>query len=295
MTKRINLRFIQSLKILSMSKWNAETVQLNIFDFLVVKQQNFEGPLDLLLELISQRKMSVHDIALKDICKPYLEYLEHMENFNMEVAVEFLHIASSLILIKSKSLLPFQDEDSLEEDPFDTEEQLKQKLIDYQRYKQIAAFMKNFDLLGRDTFTRPFKLEEIESEEETGSLEDLDIYSLIKAYHALMVRQSYDKPHQVSAEILSLEERLLEIISLLKNGSKLVYKDLVGGKPQKMDWILTFLSILELTRFYVIRLLQAEEFGGLYIMPADGQELQIKLLEEQYFEIISSRNKELFT
>jgi len=278
-----------------MSKWNAETVQLNIFDFLVVKQQNFEGPLDLLLELISQRKMSVHDIALKDICKPYLEYLEHMENFNMEVAVEFLHIASSLILIKSKSLLPFQDEDSLEEDPFDTEEQLKQKLIDYQRYKQIAAFMKNFDLLGRDTFTRPFKLEEIESEEETGSLEDLDIYSLIKAYHALMVRQSYDKPHQVSAEILSLEERLLEIISLLKNGSKLVYKDLVGGKPQKMDWILTFLSILELTRFYVIRLLQAEEFGGLYIMPADGQELQIKLLEEQYFEIISSRNKELFT
>ena len=157
---------------------NNQGKQLEIFDLLKVNLTAFEGPLDLLLELIRKRKMDIRDISLAEICAPYLGYIEFMEEFDMDVAIEFLDIASTLILIKSKSLLPRPELDDIEDDGLDTEEELRRKLIQYQRYKYISEYFDNRVILGRDTFTRPQILEEDKADVVT-EYADLDRKSVV--------------------------------------------------------------------------------------------------------------------
>ena len=121
-----------------------ENTQLEIFDLLKVNLKVFEGPLELLLDLIRKKKMDIHEIPLAEICEPYLRYLDLMESFDMEIAMEFLEIASTLILIKSRALLPRDTVELDEEEEFDTEERLRQKLIEYQKYKSIYFVHNNF-------------------------------------------------------------------------------------------------------------------------------------------------------
>lgn len=245
---------------------DSDNQQLEIFDLLNINLPVFEGPLDLLLDLIRKKKMDIRDIPLAEICEPYLEYLELMEEFNMDIAIEFLDIASTLILIKSKTLLPKLEEELEEEEEFDTEEQLRQKLIEYQKFKELAEELNQRELLGRDIFPRP----EISEEEEAGelSLEDLSIYGLLKAYHQILLKQSFQKPHEITKDEFSIERKILELLKIFKSGDMQAFISLCPRNPSRSEVVIAFMAILELAKLLLLQIHQMSEFGPLHCKPS---------------------------
>lgn len=245
---------------------DSDNQQLEIFDLLNINLPIFEGPLDLLLDLIRKKKMDIRDIPLAEICEPYLEYLELMEEFNMDIAIEFLDIASTLILIKSKTLLPKLEEELEEEEEFDTEEQLRQKLIEYQKFKELAEELNERELLGRDVFPRP---EISEEEEEAGelSLEDLSVYGLLKAYHQILLKQSFQKPHEITKDEFSIERKILELLKIFKSGDMQAFISLCPRNPTRSEVVIAFMAILELAKLLLLQIHQMSEFGPLHCKP----------------------------
>jgi segregation and condensation protein A len=247
---------------------DSDNQQLEIFDLLNINLPVFEGPLDLLLDLIRKKKMDIKDIPLAEICEPYLEYLELMEEFNMDIAIEFLDIASTLILIKSKTLLPrVEDEPEEEEEEFDTEEQLRQKLIEYQKYKELAEELNQRELLGRDILPRP-EMNEEEGEANELSLEDLSIYGLLKAYHQVLLKQSFQKPHAITKDEFSIERKILELLKVFKSGHMQAFISLCPRNPTRSEIVIAFMAILELAKLLLLQIHQMSEFGPLHCKPS---------------------------
>ncbi len=255
--------------------------QLEIFDLLNVNLTVFEGPLDLLLDLIRQKKMEIQDIPLAEICEPYLEYLDLMEEFNMDIAIEFLDIASTLILIKSKSLLPKETDEISGEEEFDTEEQLRRKLIEYQKYKLIAETLNQRELLGRDLFPRP-EASELPVETTEMLFDDLSVYNLIKAYLQSMLKKNFRKPHEVSREEFTIEQKILEFMKILRSGELQIFRNLCPPNPTKSEIILSFIAILELAKMLLLQLHQMQEFGPLHCRPNQSINEYIPVYEEQF-------------
>ncbi len=258
-----------------------ENQQLEIFDLLNVSLPVFEGPLDLLLDLIRKKKMDISEIPLTEICEPYLEYLDLMKEFNMDIAIEFLDIASTLILIKSKTLLPRIEDDGIDdEDDLDTEEKLRQKLIEYQKYKTLAEELNQRDLLGRDLFPRP----EIEETNETVEplIEDLTVYSLIKAYYDVLRKKSYRKPHEISKEEFPIERKILEIMKILQTGQIQLFPNLCPRNPTKSEIVIGFMAILELAKLFLLQIHQMHEFGPLHCKPSQNITEYIPVYQQQF-------------
>lgn len=258
-----------------------ENTQLEIFDLLNVNLKVFEGPLELLLDLIRKKKMDIHEIPLAEICEPYLRYLELMESFDMEIAMEFLEIASTLILIKSRALLPRDNVELDDEDEFDTEERLRQKLIEYQKYKSIAATLIQYDLLGRDLFPRP-NVEDTSPAELSNLLEDVSVYGLLKAYSKVRKKLDYKKPHEVRQEEYSLEQRLLELLKILQSGDVYSFQNLCPIDPTASEIVISFLAVLELARLYLVQLHQMQQFGTIHCKPAQDINDHIPQIEAQF-------------
>ena len=260
---------------------NHQGKQLEIFDLLKVNLTAFEGPLDLLLELIRKHKMDIRDISLAEICAPYLEYIEFMEEFDMDVAIEFLDIASTLILIKSKSLLPRPELEDIEDDGLDTEEELRRKLIEYQRYKYISEYFDKRDILGRDTFTRPQLLEEDKTDVIT-EFADLSVYNLLMAYKRSQRKKSYRKPHTISKPEFPIERKIIEFLPLFKSGQTQLFRHLVAYDADRSEIVVSFMAVLELSKLFLMKLHQMQEFGPIHCKPIENIEEYIPKFENQF-------------
>jgi segregation and condensation protein A len=255
-----------------------ETRQLEIFDLLNVNLDAFSGPLELLLDLIRRKKMDIQTVALAEICQPYLVQLEMMEAVNMEIAVEFLDIASTLMLIKSKALLP--EADLAEEDGIDTEAQLRLRLVEYQKNKELADVLNRRSLLGREHFARPEMIDE-EGEAESETYEELTVYGLIQAYRQLMCKRDYRKPHQVVHETVSIEEQILTFLRIFSSGADHAFFDLCPHRPSRAEIIISLLALLELSRRFLLNLYQIREFGPIHCRPVPDIAAHIGLYKAQ--------------
>lgn len=255
--------------------------QLNFLDLLKVHQTAYEGPLALLLELIRKHRVEIHQINLAEICSPYLEYLELMERFDLEVAVEFLDIASTLVWIKSKALLPALEDPEEEEGP-DPEEELKRRLAAYQTYRALAGALGGLPLLGRDHFARPFELE-LEESEITENFVDLSVYRLLEAYKGTLKKKGYKKAHHIDAEEKSLEQRIKELFGSFEPEEHHRFAALIESGADKPEVVLSFLAVLELAKFGGLSLTQADQFSELhlYVRPQFAQVRQEYLAERQ--------------
>jgi len=251
--------------------------QLDFLDPLKVQLNSFEGPLELLLELVRKKKMDLQEISLAEICAPYLTYLDMLEEFDMDIAIEFLDIASTLILIKSRALLPKVETE--DEDELDLEEQLRQRLIEYQKYKAISASFHEMEQLGRDCFARPLQLDD-EPEQLAQPLvifEELSVYSLVKAYRRALKRKTFHKAHEVKAEELPLEQRILEFMRRLRPGEMVPFEELLPIDPSRPEVVVSFMAILELGKLLLLRLHQVQQYGSLHCEAND------KIVEELAF------------
>jgi segregation and condensation protein A len=225
----------------------------------------FEGPLDLLLHLIRCKEVPVAEVRLAELTSTYLAYLRWMETVDLDIAGEFLDIAATLILIKSRTLLPKPpaEEEAVEEE--DPEEVLRRRLEEYQLYKQAAFELGSLDWLGRDVFSRPELVELLSEEQEPDpEFEEVSVFALVEALEQVLARRPKVTRHVIEAESLRIEDRLAELLELFRHRSHVLFEDLFDPEAPKRWWILTFMAVLEMVRLRMITLVQVERFGTIH-------------------------------
>ncbi len=225
-----------------------------------VKLDKFEGPLDLLLYLIKKDEIDIYDIPIARITRQYLEYVELMKMLNLDIAGEFILMAATLINIKSRMLLPRPEEDDSE----DPREALIMALLEYEKFKKAAGVLQEKEAIERQ-FLRHQDFTWLDlSPEESFSLE-ATIFDLVKAFKDALEGLERDTYHTVSAEEISLEERIEVIESILTRREYARFTDLYTDRPERIVIIVTFLAILEMIKLNRLVLRQAAPFGEIRI------------------------------
>lgn len=229
----------------------------------VTKINEFEGPLDLLLHLIKKSNIDIYDISLSDITDQYLEYIHQMEELNLDIASEYLVMASELLEYKSRSLLPKKIEDDKEEE--DPKEELIKRLVDYKKYKEITSEFKKLEDIRSEIYTKtPSNINEYDEKVINNS--ELSVNDLISAFKKFIDRKEYEKPlnTKITTKELSVSDRIIKIKEILKTKNEVNFIDLFD-KLTKEYVVVTFLSILEMSKNKEIEIKQDNNFGNIII------------------------------
>jgi segregation and condensation protein A len=232
-----------------------------------VKLDVFEGPLDLLLYLIKKNEVSVYDIPIKLITEQYLGYIEMMRELDLDVAGEFLVMASTLIHIKSRLLLPRQEpvsgEGDAEEDPRET---LVRRLLEHQKYKAAAELLHDRETLRSAQFIRPdARVAEAAGDEYEPELE-VDLFSLMAAFRGVLERASRRPRMVLPPEQLSIQDRMDQLLARLSESEACGFEELFAdGDGSRPFMIVTFLALLEMIRLRQIRVFQSGGFGPIRV------------------------------
>lgn len=232
-----------------------------------IKIENFEGPLDLLLHLIRQNEMDICDIAIAAITEQYLATIDAMKNLNLDVAGEFLLMAATLVHIKSRMLLPQSEDDAEEAEEADPRAELVRRLLEYQKYKEGAKDLDALPQLGRETFGRKFPAPELAPGAET-EFHEVGLYELVEALRELLKARPEELFHEVTAERLSVADRIQQILGMLSGRESLAFVELLPHPVGRDDIVVTFLAMLELVKLRMVRLLQTARFGTIRLYPA---------------------------
>lgn len=232
-----------------------------------IKLDVFEGPLDLLLYLIKKNEIDICDIPVALITDQYLQYLEIMRSLNLDLAGEYLVLASTLIYIKSQMLLPRPEtEDS--EDEQDPRGELVQQLLEYQSYKEVALCLDRRLILERDVFKRAYPLPEVDEDGDDDAVDiELTVFDLISAFQRIVSQMDKEEYLEIKAEKVSLADRINEIMEKLTGVQNLVFQDLFEGLADRRMIIYTLLAVLELMKLRMIKVFQAGPFGVIRIFP----------------------------
>lgn len=251
-----------------------------------IQLPKFEGPLGLLLYLIRKEEMDIMDINVHEITKQYFEYIKLMKELDLEVAGEFVAMASTLIHIKSRMLLPQYGENGEIIEVEDPRKELVQKLLEYQKYQEAAKMLYERPLLGRDLWARGLR-ETLAPKEDEIILEENALFSLIASYRKV-VKAAKKKVHQVAAKAQSIASRILEIKDRLVIGRKVVMMDLVTAtEDRSRQALITFLSLLELGKMGFVSLFQTEAYADIYIEARKEVEGDVLSSVEEYGSVNS--------
>ncbi|MBP9802342.1 segregation/condensation protein A [Patescibacteria group bacterium] len=229
--------------------------------------EQFEGPLDLLLQLIEKQKLQITEISLATITDQYLDYIDQNENIANEEVADFLLIASKLIYLKSKYLLP-----NLNLEPDAEAENLEKQLKIYRQYYEASKKIDALWSLNRQTYFRqnPYKLEKPEGFQPPlnatlAALQEAFAIALSK------IKRVVDLPKVLISKAVSIGEKILHIKDLIKSGAKLKFSQLLQDKKNKMETIVSFLAILELVKQREIEVSQDSLFGEVDILGANKE------------------------
>lgn len=231
-----------------------------------VKLEQFEGPLDLLLHLIKKEKIDIYDIPIAEITAQYLEYIENMKKLNIYVASEFLVMAATLIYIKSKMLLPKKitiDEeiqtDEITEDQ-DPRLPLVQRLLEYQRIKELVGLLDKKEIIYRDFFPRGYTEFTIDFAEK-----EFDSFELVKVFYSLIEKMPDSISLEVELERITIRDMINNVLETLRERKKLSFVEYASQLKSKIELIVFFLAILELAKIRMITLMQSTLFQDIDI------------------------------
>ena len=225
-----------------------------------ISLDNFQGPMDLLLHLIKQKRMDIFSIKLEIIIDEYLAYIKKWENLNLNIASSYLVMASELLEIKSRMLLPKNQE----EEEVDLEENLINRLIEYEKYKDIIPTFKDLEEERSYYKTKsPSNILEYKKEEIIES--DLTVLDLYQAYQKFLERLEDEKPIQtkVTKKELSVDSQIKRIRDKFKISKRIMFQDLFE-KRDKNYIVATFLAILEMSSKNEITIIQEENFADIF-------------------------------
>jgi segregation and condensation protein A len=218
-----------------------------------VKLEIFEGPLDLLLHLIRKNEVDIFDIPIAAITDQYLEYLDMMKALNISVAGDFLVMASTLVHIKSRMLLPAREEEGEQEDP---RVEITRPLLEYLRFKEMAGELSERDLLARDVFGRPLPQDLKSQLLNEDPLLDVSLFQLIDAFKKIVEERIPGAQLTMQVEQWSLKDRMTYIMDQLKIRSFMYFSELFDRDRTISEFIVSFLAILELIQMGLVRVLQ---------------------------------------
>ena len=230
--------------------------------------QNFHGPLDLLLHLVRSTEMDIYEIDTSVIIEEYLSYIKKLQDLNIDIASEFLVMAATLVHLKSKMLIGSTEEETndTEEYEINSEEELKQRILEYEKYKNMTEVFKELEEKRGDFFTKePVSLKEYS---DKGIINDgsITIDDLVNALLVYQERLNEKKPIQtkITRKELSVEERMTSIKKRLKKGEKVNFVDLFE-EVTKEYLIVTFLAILQMNKNDEINIYQEKNFGNIFV------------------------------
>lgn len=228
---------------------------------LTFKIENFEGPLDLLLQFVKQSKLSIDEIKLSEITEQYLAVINQISTIDMEAASEFIEIAATLVEIKSKSLLPKLEEEPEEEDP---EYLLKMRLKEYQMLKETTEKLKVLE--NTDRF---YKKPEPDANKFRYVLKDMQLDMLLDAFSKLMVRlhesEKKDEVKEIQKEKFTVSQKISTIKDSLMVKKKVYFSELFSNSISREEVVTTFMALLELLKLQEISVRQQENFADIEI------------------------------
>ncbi len=243
-----------------------------------MKIDAFEGPLDLLLHLINRLEIDIYDIPVSEITEQYMLYIHTMQELELDIASEYLVMAATLLSIKSRMLLPKQEED-LFDDEFEGEqeedprEELMRRLIEYRRYKEAAQDLRSLEEGRSQVYTKPpSDLSEYGSQ-STNQMDSLNVslYDMLGAFQKMLRRKKIQKPLQtkITRQEIPIEKRMEEILEDLRiNPGRRRFVDLFPSNS-KDHLVVTFLAILELMKSHLVLIEQENNFSDIYVMGSE--------------------------
>ena len=235
------------------------------------KINEFEGPLDLLLHLIKESKMDIMNIEIESITKQYMDYLNEQEKMNLEIASEYLVLASELLEIKSKMLLPsFKDDEEEEEE--DPREELVNRLLEYQAYKEITKVLQEKEELRKEIYTKsPENIKNYIDEVKEVNL-DVSLDDLVEAFKKFLDRKKDNKPlkTKVTVNEISVSSRRHDIKRLLKDKKKVSFFELFPVITKEYV-VATFLAILEMAKSKELIITQNDTFDDIICEVVSGE------------------------
>jgi segregation and condensation protein A len=242
-----------------------------------VKLDIFEGPLDLLIHLIRKNEVDIFDIPIATITDQYLDYLDLMEALNITVAGDFLVMASTLIHIKSRMLLPGSEDENAE----DPRLEITRPLLEYLRFKELAGELSERDLLDRDVFARQFSSDYKSQFRSEEPLIEVSLFQLIDAFKRVMEQKLPGVQLKFQVEPWSLKDKTTMIMDQLKERGGLYFTELFQETQTLSELIVTFLAILELAQMGLLRIFQTGPDKDIRLEPRFTEEEQ----EENHGEV----------
>ena len=250
-------------------------------DAYTVRLETFEGPLDLLLHLVKTNEVDIYHLPIAAITDQYLEYLGMFEELNLDVAGEYLVMAATLMYLKSRLLLPV-DEEADEEGVEDPAADLVRQLAEYQRYREVADALRDRALLGRDVFRREPAPPEA-AEDEDPEFRVVDMGNLLEALRRVLARAANRKPHTMEGEEYHVADAVDRMVVKLRRDGRTSFDALFGETPARGFVIATFVGLLELIKLGVIDVEQSENGGAIYLQLTDTDvDEAISVLTETY-------------
>lgn len=215
-------------------------------------QDVFEGPMDLLIHLIKKAEVDIYDIPIARITEQFIAYLEWMRQMNIDVAGDFILLASTLTHIKSRMLLPVPPSDDEEEDP---RLEITRPLLEYLRIKSAAEQLAERNLLGEKTFTRKSDLDPVDDPADT-QLIRIGLFELIDAFQSVLDKVTPGHHVDMAHDRVSVQERINQLADLLESSGSLAFDELFADGDDRADVIVTFLAILEMAKLALIHIVQ---------------------------------------
>lgn len=228
------------------------------------KLDNFEGPLDLLLHLIKDAKLDIATVKLADITEQYLEYMQDIKNVDMDKASEFITVAATLIEIKSKKILPVEQE--AEPDEEDDEVVLLKRLKEYELFKETGKKLKEIEDINK-LYRAPGK----ETEKVKVIMKDMVLDQLLDAFAKLLAKEELkkavqnDQPKKIVKDRFTVAEKIISIRNFAKERKRFEFEELFDDEMTKSELINTFLALLELLKLQTVKVIQSGTFGNIVI------------------------------
>jgi segregation and condensation protein A len=232
-----------------------------------VKFEVFEGPLDLLLYLIKKEEVDIYSVNLTKLATQFIEYIEMMREFDLEIAGEFLVMASTLMYIKSRELLPVDQQAQVEEeeDGEDPRWELIRQLVEYKKFKDAAAQLQELEARQEGVYPR-LPIKPVFEEEKPLVKPDVSIFDLLNAVNSVLKRfEKRDNPREIYEDKWSVSEKIEHIVKVMTTQTAVRFSELFENATSRSEVVCTFLALLELIRLKQLVCAQSGDFGEIEI------------------------------
>lgn len=229
----------------------------------------FEGPLDLLLYLIKRDELDIYNIPIERVTQQYMQYLETMQMLDLNIAGEFLVMAATLMMIKSRLLLPVEERPELEPEEDDPRWDLVRQLVEYKKFKDAALHLEELALRREDVFAREGEHVQLGAEPDV-ALQDVSIFDLISAFNEALKKAPKETVAELFADQYTVADKIDELTRILRTRGHIRLGDVLRGMHHRYEMVCAFLAILELIRLKQVRARQDVVFGDIELVSADA-------------------------